>query len=195
MAQIAEISFSRILGILEELSKMDEIPSAAQKYPDFPNFAAHIAKLFADDRLMGVLPRARLELELIKKTSPRVRPALDPFISTQLGVFSRNFSDWEVGHFLSYPDCCIRPFTEEARFGLDERHTEELKKVKGKIFVTTAGFIPHSIFCEESLSKGLIAFVSKEELEGLRILEKKIALALPHMHTSYQGTYYEVRAV
>jgi hypothetical protein len=191
--KIGEQSFSKILSILEDLSRAEDIQSAVAKYPGFPNFAVHIAELFAEDRLMDVLPRVRTELEIVKKTSPKVRPALDPFVSTQLGVFSHILSDWEVGHFLDYPDCCIRPFAEEARFGLDERHAAELKGLKGKIFVTTAGFIPHSIFCGESLKKGLIAFVTEEELKGLHKLENELFTALPHMHTSYLGTYYEVR--
>ncbi len=132
-------------------------------------------------------------MALIEEYGPAVRPALDPYVSTQIGIFSRRFDDWEVGHFLSYPDCCIKPFAEEARYGLDERHAEELKRVVGKIFVTTAGFIPHSIHCEESQKRALIAFISRGELDDIRRLEAAIFKVLPHMHPEYRGQYYEVR--
>lgn len=187
------ISFSRILDTLRGLSRLEDPAAAAPLCPDFPAFAAHIARLFAEERLFDILPRLEMELAIIKKHSPRVRPALDPYVSTQIGIFSRRFSDLEVGSFLGYPSCCMRPFAEEARYGLDERHSAELKLIAGKIFVTTAGFIPHSVFCTKSQMKGLIAFVSREELERMRLLEKEMALALPHAHPEYQGQYYEVR--
>jgi len=185
-------SFERILSIVNELSSLEE-PQARSKYVKFPGFAAHISKLFREDRLYDILPRMEVELEIIKKYSPAVRPALDPYVSTQIGVFSGNFSDWEVGFFLGYPECCMKPFAEEARYGLDERHAAELGRLKGKIFVTTAGFIPHSVFCGESLANGLISFVSEVELGTLRQLEKEMSARLPHMHSAYQGQYYEVR--
>jgi hypothetical protein len=188
-------SFLRILDILRDLSVQVDPSAAAKKYPAFASFAGHIAKLFSEDRLFDVLPRLEIELGLVQKYRPPARPAMDPYVSTQIGVFSRNFSDLEVGSFLGYPECCIRPFAEEARYGLDERHNEELKKLRGsgKIFVTTAGFVPHSIFCEDSHKRGLIAFVTENELKRMRLLEGELSVALPHMHTEYQGQYYEVR--
>lgn len=186
-------SFSRIINLLKDLSFIDELNAIPSKYPSFPTFASHVAKLFSDDRLFDVIPRLEIELGIIAKHNPPVRPAMDPYVSTQIGIFSKNYSDWEIGGFLGYPDCCMRPFTEEARYGIDERHTAELKEVKGRIFVATAGFIPHSIFCSESQAGGLIAFVTKEELESMRQVERELTAALPHLHSEYQGHYYEVR--
>jgi len=190
----ASASFSKILDRLTELSSLE--PSEAKAtHPDFPNFAHHVAKLFQEDRLFDIIPRLELQKRLIEANDPAIRPALDPYSSTQLGVFSKNFSDWEIGHFLSYPDCCIRPFAEEARYGLDERHAKEFQGMTGKIFATTAGFIPHSIHCEESRQRALISFISARQLEVLKGLEAAIFRALPHMHPEYQGQYYEIRAL
>ncbi|MGA2572655.1 MAG: DUF483 domain-containing protein [Candidatus Methanomethylicaceae archaeon] len=186
-------SFSRIINLLRDLSSTDKLDVIPSKYPSFPTFASHIAKLFSDDRLFDIIPRLEIELGIIAKHNPPVRPAMDPYVSTQIGIFSKNYSDWEIGGFLGYPDCCMRPFADEARYGIDERHAAELKKVKGRIFVATAGFIPHSIFCSASQAGGLIAFVTKEELESIRQVERELTAALPHFHSEYQGQYYEVR--
>jgi hypothetical protein len=190
---LAAVSFSRILETLRRLSAMAPA-KAKERHPTFPNFATHVAKLFHDDRLFDIIPRLELEMRLIDEHKPPLRPALDPYVSTQIGVFSKNFSDWEIGHFLSYPDCCIRPFAEETRYGLDERHSKELQGEAGMIFATTAGFIPHSIYCKESHKRALIAFINQEELQGLKKLESEIFTALPHMHPEYRGQYYEIRA-
>jgi hypothetical protein len=189
----AFLSFSRIINLLRDLSFTDNLGAVQSKYPSFPTFASHVAKLFSDDRLFDVIPRLEIELSIIAKHNPPVRPAMDPYVSTQIGIFSKNYSDWEIGGFLGYPDCCVRPFAEEARYGIDERHAAELKKVKGRIFVATAGFIPHSIFCSKSQAGGLIAFVTKEELESIRYVERELTAALPHFHSEYQGKYYEVK--
>jgi len=190
----ASASFSKILQTLTELSSL-EPDEAKAKHSDFPNFAYHIAELFQEDRLFDILPRLGLQKRLIDEHQPAVRPALDPHASTQLGVFSRNFSDWEIGRFLSYPDCCIKPFAEEARYGLDERHAKEFLGITEKIFVTTAGFIPHSIHCAESHERALIGFIDAHELDAMRKLETEIFRALPHMHPEYRAQYYEIRVL
>jgi hypothetical protein len=191
---LASTSFSKILYTITALSSQ-EPDEAKAKHPDFPNFAFHIAKLFQEDRLFDILPRLELQKRLIEEHQPAVRPALDPHSSTQLGVFSRNFSDWEIGHFLSYPECCIKPFAEEARFGLDERHAKEFQGMTGKIFATTAGFIPHSIHCAKSQERALIGFISVQELNVMKKLEVEIFRALPHMHPEYRAQYYEIRSL
>jgi hypothetical protein len=189
----AATSFLRILNILKILSSINDPSSVKIKYPAFPSFATHIARLFSEDRLFDILPRLEIQLGIIKKYDPPVRPAMDPYVSTQIGVFSKNFSDWEIGSFLDYPECCIRPYVEELRYSLDDEHTKELKQVMAKIFVTTAGFIPHSIFCRESHLRGLIAFASREDVERLHLLENELSTALPHLHSEYQRHYYEIR--
>ena len=68
---------------------------------------------------------------------------------------------------------------------------EELKKVKGKVFVATAGFVPCSIFCKESHNKGLASFLNKKIVHRLNLLEKELSITLPHLHPEYQGHYYD----
>ncbi len=184
-------SILRIIEILRELSKMDDLSLVKSKFPAFPSFAENICQLFLEDRLFDIMPRLEIYLKIIRKYNPQVRPAIDPYVSMQIGVFSKNFSDWEIGRFLGYPNCCIKSFTEEVRYGLDERHFEELKKVKKKVFVTTAGFVPCSIFCKESHSKGLASFLNKKIVHRLNLLEKELSIALPHLHPEYQGHYYD----
>ncbi|MCS7097934.1 MAG: DUF483 domain-containing protein [Candidatus Methanomethyliaceae archaeon] len=166
---------------------------AREKYDEFPNFAEQIAKLFQEDRLFEIPERLNLQLEIVKSFSPKVRPALDPYTSLQIGVFNKNFSDWEIGRFLNYPECCIRSFIEEIRYGFDERHLNELKTLsRDCIFITTAGFIPHSIFCEKSIETGLASIIKYNELLLLEELEEELAKALPHSHPEYWHHYYDV---
>ena len=182
----------RIFNVLKDLSMEFDPPAACSRYTEFPSLAEHIAKLFAEDRLFDVLPRLEIQLQIAARYDLPVRPALDPYISTQIGIFSKTFSDMETGHFLNYPDCCIKSFSEEIRYGLDERHREELRSTKDKVFVTTAGFVPHSVFCGEAHSRGLACFVDRANVPILRNLEKELAYALPHCHSEYQQHYFEI---
>ena len=186
-------SFSKIVRALKDISSIDNPPSASSRYSLFPRLAEHIATLFKEGRLFDIIPRLELELKIVRKYNPTVRPALDPYVSTQIGIFSANFNAWEIGSLLNYPECCIRSFTEEVRYGLDEKHLKELKRVRGKVFVATAGFIPCSLSCEKSRKRGLTAFMDKASVRRLRLLEKDLAAALPHFHPEYQGHYYEIR--
>ncbi len=185
-------SLKRIVNIIIDLSVLSA-ESAREKYPDFPTLAAHIARSFAEDRLFDVLPRLELQLKIVKIFDPPVRPALDPYSSTQLGILSKNFSDWEIGYFLDYPACCIRSFAEDIRYGIDAQHVKELKTMnKNTAFVSTAGFVPHSLFCKEASHRALIAFIKKEDLFPLSKLEAELAQELPHFHPEYQRKYYDV---
>jgi hypothetical protein len=182
----------RIFNVLKDLSMGFDLPAARLKYPEFPSFAEHVAKLFVDDRLFDVLPRLDIQLHIAARYDLPIRPALDPYISTQIGIFSKTISDLETGHFLNYPDCCIKSFSEEIRYGLDERHRQELRDMNDKVFVTTAGFIPHSVFCGEAHSRGLACFLGKAHVASLRKLEIELASALPHCHSEYQQHYFEI---
>lgn len=186
-------SFLKIVRILKELSLTDDPSLARRKYLTFPTLAEHITRLFYEDRLFDILPRLEVELEIVRRYDPPVRPALDPYVSTQIGIFSKNFSDCEVGCFFDYPECCVHSFVKELRYGLDDKHYDELKKVKGKIFVVTAGFVPCSVFCKESHNRGLISFIDRRIVDKLRLIEKDLANRLPHFHSEYQGHYYEIK--
>lgn len=193
-------SFTRLCNIIRYLSSCEESDQAKVAYPAFPDLAAHISQLFIDDRLFDIMPRLELQLDLVKKYSPQVRPALDPYISTQIGVFSKDYNDYETGHFLDYPDCCIRSFNERVRYALDDLHDEELSDLNKKgglqpFFVTISGFVPCSVSCPEAHRRHLIAFVDAAQVTLMRVLEGEIARALPHFHSEYQGKYYEIRKV
>jgi len=193
-------SLSRISGILNALSSCSSAADARSMCPEFPNLAEHIAQLFMDDRLFDVLPRLQVQQDMVKRWQPPVRPALDPYISTQIGVFSKNFEDSETGHFLDYPDCCIRSFSERIRYALDEQHEHELAELGSRggtkpYFVTISGFVPCSVLCEESHRRRLIAFADDAQVRTMRSLEVEIARSLPHFHSEYQGRYYEIRSI
>ncbi|MCQ5336629.1 MAG: DUF483 domain-containing protein [Candidatus Methanomethylicia archaeon] len=164
---------------------------AREKYFLFPNFAEHISKLFHEERLIDIPERLEIQSEIVKKYNPPVRPALDPYVSTQIGVFNKNFSDWEIGHFLNYPDCCIKSFTEEIRYGIDKKHFKEIENFD-KIILITAGFIPHSLFCKEALQNSLICILEEKEIPKIKKLEIELFNSLPHFHSEYKYHYYEI---
>ena len=189
------ISLYKIQKILKELSSINNPPSARLRFARFPSFAEHIANLFEEDRLFDIISRMQIQIDIVSKYNPPVRPALDPYISSQIGVFTRLFNDREIGFFVDYPECCVQSFIEEVRYGLDERHFLELTQSKGQskgnVFVTTAGFVPCSVFCEESKKRGLIGFLDNTEVDRLKELEKELARKLPHFHPEYQEHYYD----
>ncbi|MEM1855483.1 MAG: DUF483 domain-containing protein [Candidatus Methanomethylicaceae archaeon] len=186
------LALKKIIETIFDISTLSP-KEAREKYFNFPNFAENIAKLFQEDRLFDIPERLNLQLEIVKSFNPPVRPALDPYTSLQIGIFNKNFSDWEIGRFLNYPNCCIKSFFEEVRYGFDEKHINELIKLdKNCIFITTAGFVPHSIFCTKSIQEGLSSIIKDYELINLRVLEIELAKALPHFHSEYQCHYYDI---
>uniref|UniRef100_A0A7J3UXX5 DUF483 domain-containing protein n=1 Tax=Candidatus Methanosuratincola petrocarbonis (ex Vanwonterghem et al. 2016) TaxID=1867261 RepID=A0A7J3UXX5_9CREN len=186
------ISFSGLIDKIRALSITSPEEAEAQ-FPGSPNFARHIAQLFQEDRLFDILPRLEIQLQIVRQFSPPVRPALDPYTSTQIGIFSKRFDDYEIGRFLGYPECCMRSFAENIRYGIDEGHVQELNGSGMRAFVTTAGFIPCSIFCREAQDRGLLSFIEPNEIANLRDLEKETAILLPHFHPEYRKHYFEVR--
>lgn len=187
-------SFSELVRRISALSVMSP-EEAESRFPRYQNFARHVAQLFLEDRLFDILPRLEIQLQIVRHFSPPVRPALDPYTSTQIGIFSKRFNDYEIGEFLGYPECCMRSFAENIRYGIDEDHIQELKGSGMKAFVTTAGFIPCSIFCKEAQSRALVSFIEPDEIENLRAMEKETALQLPHFHPEYREHYFEVRSL
>uniref|UniRef100_A0A7C3J1V8 DUF483 domain-containing protein n=1 Tax=Candidatus Methanomethylicus mesodigestus TaxID=1867258 RepID=A0A7C3J1V8_9CREN len=193
------LSLNRIYRILKDLSMNPSTESINKKYRHFSTFALRISIMFAEDRLFDILPRLETQLEIVRKYAPGVRPALDPYTSSQIGIFSKIDPDAEIGHFLDYPDCCIKSFSEKTRYGIDESHVEELMKLprqKGeKIFVATAGFIPCSALCKKARTRGLVAILNRSEEENLKSLEGELSMALPHFHPEYQNHYYEIKRI
>ncbi|MDH7555386.1 MAG: DUF483 domain-containing protein [Candidatus Methanosuratincola sp.] len=191
-SSIGTLSFSELASKIKALSVASPEEAEAQ-FPGSPNFAKYIAQLFLEDRLFDILPRLETQLQIVRRFFPPVRPALDPYTSTQIGIFSKRFDDYEIGRFLGYPECCMRSFAENVRYGIDEGHVQELKGSGMKAFATTAGFIPCSIFCREAQNRGLLSFIEPNEIGNLRALEKETAMRLPHFHPEYREHYFEVR--
>ncbi|MBC7120207.1 MAG: DUF483 domain-containing protein [Candidatus Methanosuratus sp.] len=187
-------SFSELISRIRELSALPP-EDAGTRFPKSPRFAMHVARLFQEDRLFDILPRIEVQLRIVAKFSPPVRPALDPYTSTQIGIFSKTFDDYEIGHFLEYPECCIRSFSERVRYSIDEDHMRELRASGMKAFVATAGFIPCSLFCGEAQDRGLLSFIEPDQIVAIRALERAIASELPHFHPEYREHYFEVRSV
>lgn len=188
------LSFS---GLVDRLVSLSAIPEdkVEEAFPASINFARHVARLFREDRLFDILPRLETQLQIVRRFSPPVRPALDPYTSTQIGVFSKLFDDYEIGHFLGYPECCMRSFAEDIRYSIDGDHIRELERSGMKAFVTTAGFIPCSVFCKEAQNRGLLSFVEPSEIANLRAIEKETAAKLPHFHPEYREHYFEIKSL
>lgn len=189
-------SFRRIVAILREINKLTtELPSnnvlerVGEIYKDFPRVAQLVAEAFLHDRLIGIFERLLLELSLVEKYNPPVRPALDPEFAVSLRLYS--FDDIEVGKFLGYPDCCIRSFVEKCRLSFDEEHLRELQEIKrlGLKVVLTAGFIPCSLYCEEATKSGLLGHL--DDLSQILLLDDELKKKLPHFHSAYRS-FYEI---
>ena len=82
-----------------------------------------------DFQFNQLMSRLQLEIEITRKYNPPTRPALDPVISTELGVYRGD--DENIGRLLGYPECCIiRSFSEDTRYAIDEDHLEELAELE-----------------------------------------------------------------
>ncbi|HDI46521.1 MAG TPA: DUF483 domain-containing protein [Candidatus Methanomethylia archaeon] len=187
----------RILRIVKDLASLASSSNfreeASTRYPTFPSIAAHIAEQFAEECVLEAIPRIERQLEIVEKYMPPVRPALDPIAGLELGIYSRLFSDREIGFFMGYPGCCVEKFASELQIGFTKQHVEELTEVlsENQVLVITAGFIPCSLKCVKAREKGLLAVVSKEEVSRLVELEKELYHELPHFHYEYMEHYYE----
>ncbi|MCS7140312.1 MAG: DUF483 domain-containing protein [Candidatus Nezhaarchaeota archaeon] len=189
-------SFERIVSIVEdirkltmELSSQEALSKVRKTYVDFPKVAQVLAEAFLSDRLLGIHERLLLELLLVKKHNPLVRPALDPEFASALRLYS--LDDIEVGKFLGYPDCCIESFINECRLFFDGDHLRELKEIRkaGLKVVLTAGFIPCSLYCVEAMKSGLLEHV--RDFSQIKILDDELKKRLPHSHSAYQS-FYEI---
>ncbi|WP_457620430.1 DUF483 domain-containing protein [Methanopyrus sp.] len=123
------------------------------------------------------------ELTLWEESGLHVRPALHPYVSERIGVYS--LDDGEVGRFLGYPDCCVEYFSEgHVRFDHDSDN----------VVIVTEGFVPCSPTCRRARRAHLLEPDADPEpyrrLEGtLRTRIEK--LGVPTYHSAYRG-FYEV---
>ena len=158
---------------------------------DFKHISHHIQKM--DEEVFNfVVSRLKKEIEIVKRYKPPVRPAIDPLVSSYLGVYSGLEFAEEYGKLMGYPRCCIESF-ESVRFAIDEEHLREAESFKGEgkfAVVITSGFIPCSLKCGEAWRRCLIGAVSPREYKRIIELERELSRELPHYHGGY-SEYYE----
>ena len=152
-----------------------------------------------------LINRLNLQIEIVKKYNPPIRPALDPYISSELGVYNGLCEIEDNAKLMNYPSCCVKSF-EEARFGIDKEHLKEAEIIKNEIInnvnsgkyslrdkcaiIMPSGFIPCSLNCKNAKNNNLIKIVSYEELCKILDLEEELKNKLIHYHGAYDE-YYE----
>jgi len=187
--------------ILEKITCMRR----GQNYEGLKNISLHIQNM-EYEKYNFIILRLKKQIEIVKKYNPPVRPAMDPMVSSYLGLYSGLDFPEEYGLLMGYPKCCIESF-KSARFAIDNNHLKEVEEIKENILnganlnnnlgennnyaiVLTSGFIPCSLKCRESWSKGLIALVSFKEYKNIVKLERELLNELPHYHGGY-NEYFE----
>ncbi|AIJ05645.1 hypothetical protein JH146_0799 [Methanocaldococcus bathoardescens] len=143
-----------------------------------------------------IINRLKFQIEIVEKYKPKVRPAIDPVVSTELGIY-RRLDDFEIGKLLDYPDCCIKSFVEDVRIAIDREHLKEVEEMREELkskgiyaIVLPSGFIPCSLKCEEAIKRGYIGYLNKEEFDKILELEKELKEKIRHWHFGYDE-YYE----
>ncbi|AEF96562.1 DUF483 domain-containing protein [Methanotorris igneus] len=174
-----------ILNKIQELRKKDS--------SNFKILGEYIKDL-DEEKYNYIIFRLKKQIEIVEKYKPKVRPAIDPMVSMELGVY-RRLDDYELGKLLNYPECCIKSFAEDFRIGIDSEHLKEAEEIKEKFsnayaIILPSGFIPCSLKCEKSWKRNLIAVVTEEEYYKILELERKLKEKLPHFHGAYDE-YYE----
>ena len=145
-----------------------------------------------DFQFNQLMSRLDLQIEITSRYSPPVRPALDPMISTELGVYRGD--DENIGRLLGYPECCIRSFSQNTRYAIDGEHLAEVSELdipEGKCaIIMPSGFIPCSLRCREAWERKLIGFADRDEFRRILELEDELRMRLPHFHLAYDE-YFE----
>ena len=76
----------------------------------FKTLKEHIQSL-DEFQYQQIVERLKFQIEIVEKYNPKVRPAIDPVVSTELGIY-RRLDDFEIGKLLDYPECCIKSFVD-----------------------------------------------------------------------------------
>ncbi|AXI25556.1 hypothetical protein CFE53_05220 [Methanofervidicoccus sp. A16] len=179
------------IRVMEDILKKIVSIRKNQEEEDLKNIS-HLIRNMDDEIYSLIISRLKKEIEIVKKYKPPVRPAVDPLVSSYLGVYSGLDFAEEYGMLMGYPRCCIESF-KSVRFAIDEEHLREVEDLKeeGKVAVViTSGFIPCSLKCKEAWKRCLIGSVSQSEYESILQLEEELFRELPHYHGGY-GEYYE----
>jgi len=139
-----------------------------------------------------LMARLEKEIEIVNRYNPPTRPALDPLVSTELGIYRGD--DYQIGRLLGYPECCMKSFSEETRFAIDKKHLKELEEMEfpedAYALILPSGFIPCSLKCPKAWENKLIAYVNPREYQMILELEEELKRELPHFHLGY-NEYYE----
>lgn len=189
-------SFRRIIAIIDSIKEIaantpinEALNQVKRLYANFVKVAGLIAEAFSSGSLLEIYERLKVELSLVERYDPPVRPALDPEFALTLRLYSLDHV--EVGRFLGYPECCIKSFVDECRFFFDKEHRQELDELKGEGLkvVVTAGFIPCSLYCEKAIEAGLLGHLSSRDFSRIRLLDDELKKKLPHSHSAYQSFY------
>ncbi|MHC1601099.1 MAG: DUF483 domain-containing protein [Candidatus Nezhaarchaeales archaeon] len=187
-------SFKRIIAIIDNIKDLvasmpitEALNEVRKLYANFTKVAQLIAEAFSSGSLLEIYERLKIELSLVEKYNPPVRPALDPEFALTLRLYS--LDDVEVGRFLGYPECCIKSFVNDCRLFFDKEHLRELDELRRKRLkvVITAGFIPCSLYCERAIESGLLGHL--EDFSQIRLLDDELKKKLPHSHSAYQSFY------
>lgn len=146
-----------------------------------------------EDMFENIINRLKKQIEIVEKYEIDIRPAIDPFVSSELGIY-RRLDDLELGELLDYPKCCVNSFSETARYGIDREHLKELESMEFEedvyAVILPSGFIPCSLKCTEAIKNKLIGTVNREVYEKLLKLEEELFRELPHYHGAYDE-YFE----
>jgi len=161
----------------------------------FETLKEHIQSL-DEFQYQQIVERLKFQIEIVEKYKPKVRPAIDPVVSTELGIY-RRLDDFEIGKLLDYPECCIKSFVDDVRVAIDREHLKEVEEMREELknrgvyaIVLPSGFIPCSLKCEEAIKRGFIGYLTKEEFDKILELEKELKEKIKHWHFGYEE-YYE----
>ena len=162
------------------------------KSDKFQVLSKHIQSM-PEDMFEYILNRLEKQIEIVKQYGIEIRPAIDPFVSSELGIY-RRLDDLELGELLDYPECCVKSFSETARYGIDSEHLKEIESMKFDeetyAIILPSGFIPCSINCKKAIDNKLIGKIDKETYDKLLKLEEELFRELPHYHGAYDE-YFE----
>ena len=75
------------IRVMEDILKKIVSIRKNQEEEDLKNIS-HLIRNMDDEIYSLIIPRLKKEIEIVKKYKPPVRPAVDPLVSSYLGVYS-----------------------------------------------------------------------------------------------------------
>jgi len=174
------VSFDTILSFMKKALKALE---GGHEPPEpVEVFEFMVVRGTTPGQLEALIEVVEVEHEVWSEHGVRARPALHPFVSERLGVYT--LDPEIVGRLLGYPECCVRYFLDG-----HVRYDHEGPAV------VTEGFVPCSRTCEGAVRARLLD--PEPDVEAYREVERELEGELgdlPRYHTEYRG-YYEYHGV